>query len=117
MQNAREGFRMGDQKIIDTMIKDGLWCAFNDYHMGITAENLCDQYHITREEQDAFAARSQQRAAQAIADGKFAQEIVPVEIPQRKGEPIVFAQDEYVKAGTTAEKLSGLRPTLKRMVR
>lgn len=114
MQNAREGFRMGDQKIIDTMIKDGLWCAFNDYHMGITAENLCDQYHITREEQDAFAARSQQRAAQAIADGKFAQEIVPVEIPQRKGEPIVFAQDEYVKAGTTAEKLSGLRPAFKK---
>lgn len=114
MQNAREGFRMGDQKIIDTMIKDGLWCAFNDYHMGITAENLCDQYQITREEQDAFAARSQQRAAQAIADGKFAQEIVPVEIPQRKGEPIVFAQDEYVKAGTTAEKLSGLRPAFKK---
>ncbi|HEY4622677.1 MAG TPA: acetyl-CoA C-acyltransferase, partial [Solibacillus sp.] len=114
MQNAREGFRMGDQKIIDTMIKDGLWCAFNDYHMGITAENLCDQYHITREEQDAFAARSQQRAAQAIVDGKFAQEIVPVEIPQRKGEPIVFAQDEYVKAGTTAEKLSGLRPAFKK---
>lgn len=114
MQNAREGFRMGDQKIIDTMIKDGLWCAFNDYHMGITAENLCDQYGITREEQDAFAARSQARAAQAIADGKFTDEIVAVEIPQRKGEPVIFAQDEYVKAGTTAEKLGNLRPAFKK---
>lgn len=114
MQNAREGFRMGDQKIIDTMIKDGLWCAFNDYHMGVTAENLCDQYAISREEQDQFAARSQARAAEAIANGKFIDEIVPVEIPQRKGEPIIFAQDEYVKQGTTAEKLGGLRPAFKK---
>lgn len=114
MQNAREGFRMGDQKIIDTMIKDGLWCAFNDYHMGVTAENLCDQYEISREEQDQFAARSQARAAEAIANGKFKDEIVPVEIPQRKGEPIIFAQDEYVKQGTTAEKLGGLRPAFKK---
>lgn len=114
MQNAREGFRMGDQKIIDTMIKDGLWCAFNDYHMGVTAENLCDQYEISREEQDQFAARSQARAAEAIANGKFIDEIVPVEIPQRKGEPIIFAQDEYVKQGTTAEKLGGLRPAFKK---
>lgn len=114
MQNAREGFRMGDQKIIDTMIKDGLWCAFNDYHMGVTAENLCDQYEISREEQDQFAARSQARAAEAIANGKFIDEIVPIEIPQRKGEPIIFAQDEYVKQGTTAEKLGGLRPAFKK---
>lgn len=114
LQNAREGFRMGDQKMVDTMIKDGLWCAFNDYHMGITAENLCDQYHITREEQDAFSARSQDRANSAIEAGKFVDEIVPIEIPQRKGEPIVFAQDEYVKKGTTVEKLASLRPAFKK---
>ncbi|MEG0384899.1 MAG: acetyl-CoA C-acetyltransferase [Solibacillus sp.] len=114
LQNAREGFRMGDQKIVDTMIKDGLWCAFNDYHMGVTAENLCDLHQITREEQDAFSARSQSRATAAIANGKFTDEIVPVEIPQRKGEPIVFAQDEYVKPNSTAEKLSTLRPAFKK---
>lgn len=114
LQNAREGFRMGDQKVVDTMIKDGLWCAFNDYHMGITAENLCDQYNIQREEQDAFSARSQARASAAIEAGKFVAEIVPVEIPQRKGEPIIFAQDEYVKKGSTAEKLAGLRPAFKK---
>lgn len=114
LKDAREGFRMGDQKIVDTMIHDGLWCAQNDYHMGITAENLCDKYEITREEQDAFAARSQARAAQAIAAGKFEAEIVPVEIPQRKGEPIVFAQDEYVKANSTVEKLAALRPAFKK---
>lgn len=114
MQNAREGFRMGDQKIVDTLIQDGLWCAFNDYHMGITAENLCDQYEITRQEQDEFAARSQARASEAISTNKFADEIVPVEIPQRKGEPVLFTQDEYVKHGTTAEKLNTLRPAFKK---
>ncbi|MGE7023175.1 acetyl-CoA C-acetyltransferase [Solibacillus cecembensis] len=114
LQNAREGFRMGDQKVVDTMIKDGLWCAFNDYHMGVTAENLCDLHQITREEQDAFSARSQSRATAAIAAGKFTDEIVPVEILQRKGEPIVFAQDEYVKSNSTAEKLSALRPAFKK---
>lgn len=114
MQNAREGFRMGDQKIVDTLIQDGLWCAFNDYHMGITAENLCDQYEITRQEQDEFAARSQARASEAISTNKFADEIVPVEIPQRKGEPVLFTQDEYVKHGTTAEKLNALRPAFKK---
>ena len=114
MQNAREGFRMGNQKIVDTLIQDGLWCAFNDYHMGITAENLCDQYEITRHEQDEFAARSQARASEAISTNKFADEIVPVEIPQRKGEPVLFTQDEYVKHGTTAEKLNTLRPAFKK---
>ena len=114
LKTARDGFRMGDQKVIDSMIHDGLWCAENNYHMGVTAENLCDAHSITREEQDAFAARSQARASEAIASGKFVDEIVPVEIPQRKGEPIVFAEDEYVKAGTTAEKLSGLRPAFKK---
>ena len=114
LQNARDGFHMGDQKVIDTMIHDGLWCATNDYHMGVTAENLCDAYSITREEQDAFAARSQARAAEAISSGRFTDEIVPVEIPQRKGAPVIFDQDEYVKAGTTAEKLAGLRPAFKK---
>ncbi|TQR10950.1 acetyl-CoA C-acetyltransferase [Psychrobacillus soli] len=114
LKNARDGFRMGDQKVVDSMISDGLWCAFNDYHMGITAENLCDQYNITREEQDAFSARSQARAVSAIAEGKFADEIVPVEIPQRKGDPIIFDTDEYPKKGSTQEKLSTLRPAFKK---
>ena len=114
LEKARDGYRMGDQKVVDSMIKDGLWCAFNDYHMGITAENLCDQYSITREEQDAFSARSQQRAVAAIEAGKFAEEIVAVEIPQRKGDPIIFDRDEYPKAGSTAEKLGKLRPAFKK---
>lgn len=114
LRNSREGFKMGDQKVVDTLIADGLWCAFNDYHMGMTAENLCDRYEITRDEQDAFAARSQEKAAAAIAAGKFIDEIVPVEIPQRRGEPIVFETDEYVRKGTTAEQLGKLRPAFKR---
>ena len=111
---ARDGFRMGDQKLIDSMVHDGLWCAFNDYHMGITAENICDQYEVTRQEQDEFAAWSQEKAAIAINDGKFEDEIVAVEIPQRKGESIYFDKDEYVKAGTTVEKLGKLRPAFKK---
>ncbi|KOO49197.1 acetyl-CoA C-acetyltransferase [Viridibacillus arvi] len=114
LNNAREGFRMGNQKVIDSMITDGLWCAFNDYHMGITAENLCDQYAISRAEQDSFSARSQERATTAIEAGKFKEEIVAVEIPQRKGEPVVFDTDEYVKPGTSAEKLGKLRPAFKK---
>lgn len=114
MKNAREGFKMGDQQLVDSMIADGLWCAFNDYHMGMTAENLCDRYTISREEQDAFAADSQAKAAAAIESGRFKEEIVPVQIPQRKGDPIIFETDEYVKAGTTAEKLSKLRPAFKK---
>ncbi len=114
LKNAREGFRMGEQKVVDTMIHDGLWCAFNDYHMGITAENLCDMYEISREEQDAFAARSQQRAEAAIAAGKFENEIVAVEIPQRRGEPIVFDKDEFPRAGVTEESLGKLRPAFKK---
>ncbi|MGE7917984.1 acetyl-CoA C-acetyltransferase [Viridibacillus sp. NPDC093762] len=114
LNNAREGFRMGNQKVIDSMITDGLWCAFNDYHMGITAENLCDQYAISRDEQDRFSARSQERATTALEVGKFKKEIVAVEIPQRKGEPVVFDTDEYVKPGTTAEKLGKLRPAFKK---
>jgi acetyl-CoA C-acetyltransferase len=114
LQNGREGFKMGDQKIKDSMIQDGLWCAFNDYHMGITAENLCDRYEITREEQDAFSAKSQQKAVAAIEAGVFKEEIVAIEIPQRKGDPIVFDTDEYVKAGTTVDKLGKLRPAFKK---
>jgi len=114
LKNAREGFRMGDQKVIDSMISDGLWCAFNDYHMGMTAENLCDRYEISREEQDKFSARSQQRAVEAIDAGKFKEEIVAVEIPQRKGDPIIFDTDEYPKRGSTAEKLGGLRSAFKK---
>lgn len=114
LKNAREGFKMGDQKLIDTMTSDGLTCAFNQYHMGITAENLADKYSITREEQDQFSAWSQEKAVKAIEAGTFKDEIVPVVIPQRKGDPIVFDTDEYPKKGTTAEKLAGLRPAFKK---
>ncbi len=114
LNGARSGFRMGDQKVVDSMVHDGLWCAFNDYHMGITAENLCEQSELTREELDQFAARSQQKAVTAMEAGRFEDEIVPVEIPQRKGEPIVFAKDEFPRAGTNAEKLAGLRPAFKK---
>ncbi|PFG05823.1 acetyl-CoA C-acetyltransferase [Bacillus sp. es.034] len=114
LQGAREGYKMGDQKVVDSMISDGLWCAFNDYHMGVTAENLCDRYSLTREEQDEFAAWSQQKAAAAIESGRFDDEIVPVSIPQRKGDPVVFKQDEFPRKGSTAEKLSGLRAAFKK---
>ena len=114
MEGARNGYRMGDQKVVDSMIRDGLWCAFNDYHMGITAENIVEKYSLTREEQDAFAAWSQQKAVQAIEEGKFQDEIVPVNIPQRKGDPIVFDKDEFPRAGTTAESLGKLRAAFKK---
>lgn len=114
LMGARDGYRMGNQQAVDSMISDGLWCAFNDYHMGVTAENLCANYGLTREEQDEFAARSQQRATAAIEAGKFEEEIVAVEIPQRKGDPIVFNIDEYPKHGSTAEKLGKLRPAFKK---
>jgi acetyl-CoA C-acetyltransferase len=114
LKNAREGFKMGDQKLIDTLTGDGLTCVFNNYHMGFTAENLAAKYSITREEQDQFSAWSQEKAVNAIETGKFKDEIVPVVIPQRKGDPIVFDTDEYPKKGTTAEKLAGLRPAFKK---
>lgn len=114
LDNARWGQRMGDGKIVDEMIKDGLWEAFNDYHMGITAENIAEQWNITREEQDAFSAKSQQKAEAAIKSGRFKDEIVPVVIPQRKGDPVVFDTDEHPKFGTTAEKLAKLRPAFKK---
>lgn len=108
----RDGVKMGDAKLADTMIVDGLWDCFNDYHMGITAENLAGEYGISREAQDALAAESQARAAAAIEAGRFADEIVPVEIPQRKGEPVVFAVDEFPRL-STAEQLGKLRPAFK----
>jgi acetyl-CoA C-acetyltransferase len=114
LKNARDGFKMGDQKLVDTLTSDGLTCVFNDYHMGITAENLASKYSISREEQDEFSAWSQQKAVEAIEAGRFKDEIVKVVIPQRKGEPIVFDTDEYPKKGTTAEKLAGLRPAFKK---
>lgn len=105
---------MGDWKMQDTMIKDGLWCAFNDYHMGVTAENLADQWSISREDQDAFSAMSQNRVEAAQAKGAFKDEIVPVEIKQRKGDPIIVDVDEFPKAGVTAEKLGKLRAAFKK---
>jgi len=112
--NSRNGQRLGDWSMIDSMIKDGLWDAFNDYHMGITAENLVEKYQLTRSQLDEFAALSQQKAEAAQQSGKFANEIVPVEIPQRKGDPIIFAEDEQIRPGTTSDSLSKLRPAFKK---
>ncbi|WP_158772484.1 acetyl-CoA C-acetyltransferase [Cobetia sp. L2A1] len=114
LPNSRNGQRMGDWKAIDSMVHDGLWDAFNDIHMGVTAENLAEKYDISREAQDAFAAASQQKACAAIEAGRFKSQIVPVEIPQRKGDPVVFDTDENPRAGTTAEKLAAMRPAFKK---
>lgn len=110
---ARWGYRMGDAKLTDSMVKDGLWCAFNDYHMGITAENVAARYGISREAQDQLAAESQQKALTAISRGVFKKEIVPVTIKGKKGDT-VFATDEYPKAGTTLEKLAALKTAFKK---
>lgn len=112
--SARFGARMGNNVMVDTMINDALTDAFNNYHMGITAENIAEQYNITREEQDAFAASSQNKAEAAIASGRFKDEIVPVSIPQRRGDDIVVDEDEYPKKGVTAEGLKKLRPAFKK---
>ncbi|TQE99996.1 MAG: acetyl-CoA C-acetyltransferase [Spiribacter salinus] len=114
LPNSRKGQRMGPWTMEDTMIKDGLWDAFNDYHMGVTAENLAEDFGITREEQDAFAARSQQLAEAAQKAGRFADEIVPVEIPQRKGDPVVFDTDEFPRHGSTAEGFAKARAAFKK---
>lgn len=114
LPNSRNGQRMGNWELQDTMIVDGLWDAFNDYHMGITAENLAAKFEVTREEQDEFAAQSQQKAEEAIKGGRFTDEIIPVSIPQRKKDPIVFDTDENARFGTTAEKLSKMRPAFKK---
>ncbi len=107
---SRDGQRMGDWKMIDSMIVDGLWDVYNQYHMGITAENVARKYGISREAQDALALASQQKAAAAQEAGRFKDEIVSVSIPQRKGDPIVFSADEYLNKKTSAEALAGLRP-------
>jgi acetyl-CoA C-acetyltransferase len=110
LQGSRNGQRMGDWKMVDTMIIDGLWDVYNQYHMGITAENVAKQYGITREAQDALALGSQQKAAAAQDAGKFKDEIVPFSIAQKKGDPLVFAADEFINRKSTAEVLAGLRP-------
>jgi acetyl-CoA C-acetyltransferase len=105
---------MGNAEAIDSMVSDGLTCAINSCHMGITAEEVANRFNVSREDQDAFAAESQRRAAAAIQAGAFRDEIVSVPIPQRKGDPVVFSVDEYPRAGSTAEKLAGLKPAFKK---
>lgn len=114
LPNSRNGQRMGNWSMIDTMITDGLWDAFNDYHMGITAENIVEKYGITRDEQDAFAAASQQKAVAAQKAGYFDGQIVPVTIPQRKGDPLVVDKDECPRDGVTGDSLGKLRPAFKK---
>ena len=113
LPNARWGYRMGNGNFIDVMIKDGLWEAFNNYHMGITAENIAERWKVTREECDEFAMKSHNKAEAAIKAGRFKDEIIPVEIPQRKGDPIIFDTDEFPKFGTTMETLGRLKPAFK----
>jgi acetyl-CoA C-acetyltransferase len=114
LPRSREGTKMGPWQMVDSMIVDGLWDVFNDYHMGITAENIARQYQFSRAEQDAFAAESQQKAEAAQKAGRFDEEIIPVEIPQRKGDPVVFSRDEFPRHGTTADTLAKLRPAFDR---
>jgi acetyl-CoA C-acetyltransferase len=113
IKKARWGAKMGNDELVDSMIHDGLWDIFGNYHMGITAENVAQKYNITREEQDEFSARSQNRAETAIKDGKFKDEIIPIEIHQPKGNPIIFSQDEFPRFGTTKEILAKLKPAFK----
>ncbi len=110
LPGSRDGFRMGDAKLVDTMIVDGLWDVYNQYHMGTTAENVAKKHDISRPQQDEFAVASQNKAEAAQKAGKFKDEIVPVMIPQRKGDPVAFATDEFVKAGTTLDSVAGLKP-------
>jgi acetyl-CoA C-acetyltransferase len=114
LKGARWGFRMGHGEVYDSMLLEGLTCAMGGCHMGVTAENIASRFNVSREEQDAYAAESQRRAEAAIRAGLFKEEIVPVSIPQKKGDPITFDTDEYPRAGTTAEKLAGLKPAFKK---
>ncbi|MBY0755736.1 acetyl-CoA C-acetyltransferase [Clostridium sardiniense] len=114
LDTARWGQRMGNGKMVDSMINDALWDAFNNYHMGVTAENIAKEWNLTREEQDEFAVASQNKAERAIKEGRFKDEIVPVVIPQRKGEPKVFDTDEFPRFGATIEGLSKLRPAFQK---
>lgn len=113
LKDARTGYRMGDGKIYDSMLLDGLHCSINSYHMGVTAENIAEQYDISRKDQDEFAAWSQQKTENAMNEGNFTDEIVPVVIPQRKGDPIIFNTDEFPRAGVTTEQLAKLKPAFK----
>ncbi len=110
LPNSRDGQRMGNWQLVDTMVNDGLWDVYNQYHMGITAENVAKQYEVSRADQDALALASQQKAAAASDSGRFKDEIVPVLLPQKKGDPIVFEADEFINRKTSAEVLAGLRP-------
>ena len=110
LNGSRDGFRMGDAKLVDSMIVDGLWDIYNQYHMGVTAENVAKQFGISREAQDKLSVRSQNLAEAAQKAGKFKDEIIPVPIPQRKGDPVMFADDEFIRTGATLEALSGLKP-------
>jgi len=114
VKKARWGAKMGNMEMTDYMVNDGLWDVFNNYHMGVTAENIVEKYNLTREEQDEFAVKSQNKAEAASKEGKFNDEIAPVNIPQRKGEAIVFDTDEYIRNGSTMEKAAKLRPAFKR---
>ncbi len=114
MPGARDGYRMGNQTVTDLMIHDGLWCPFENWHMGNTGELVAEKYEITREEQDSFAFNSHRKAAEAQAEGRFKDEIVPIEIPQKKGEPVILDYDEPVRPDTTVEGLSKLRPAFKK---
>lgn len=114
LPKARTGYRMGNGELVDTLVHDGLFDIFNSYHMGLTAENLAEKYSLSREDQDQFSAQSQQRAEAAITSGRFKDEIVPVSIPQRKGEPKIFVDDEFCRFGTTLKTLSKLRPAFKK---
>ena len=114
LPNARWGYRMGDGELVDLMIHDGLWEIFNGYHMGVTAENIAEQWKLTREEQDEFGLASQLKAEKAINDGAFKDEIIPVEIPQRKGDPKIFDTDEHPRFGSTAESVAKLKPAFKK---
>jgi acetyl-CoA C-acetyltransferase len=114
LPQARTGLRLGNGQIIDEMVHDGLWCPFENWHMGSAAEHIAREYKITREMQDEYAVGSQNKAVAAIEAGKFKKEIVPVQIPQRKGDPIVFATDESPRAGTTVEALAALRPAFEK---
>lgn len=113
-KNTRFGARMGNVEFVDSMISDGLWDIFNNYHMGVTAENIAEKWNITRQMQDELAARSQNRAEKAIKEGRFKDEIVPIVMPQKKGEPIVFDTDEFPRFGTTSETLGKLKPCFKK---
>ena len=114
LPNQRWGSRMGNATVVDTMLRDGLTDGFEDFHMGITAENVAEQYGITREDQDSFALQSQKRAVAAVEAGRFKEEIIPVEIPQRRGEPLIFDTDEFPRKDASLESLSKLRPAFQK---